>query len=66
MPRSKSVSSGRSFSRSDTLPNSVRLPVATTSAFALPLMTCVPIQSALVRWARGVSAASTPAIFSAG
>ena len=56
MPCSKSVSCGRSLSRSDTLPNSVSLPVRITSALALPLTTWVPIHSALVRWPSGVSA----------
>ena len=66
MPRSNSVSSGRSFRRSETLPNSVCEPVTTTSALAVPLTTCVPIHSALVRAASGVSAARTAADFSAG
>ena len=66
MPCSKSVSSGLSFNRSDTLPNSVVLPVPTTSAVAVPLTTWVPIQSALDRCPRGVSAGSTAAAFSTG
>ena len=56
MPCSNSVSGGRSLSRSDTLPNSVSVPVRMTSALALPLTTWVPIDSALVRWPSGVSA----------
>ena len=66
MPRSNSVSSGRSFSRSETLPNSVFLPVPMTIALALPLTTWVPIQSALDRLPSGVSVTSTPIDFSAG
>src|SRR2546422_4705732 len=66
MPRSKSVSGGLSFSLSDSLPHSVSLPVLMTSAFPLPLTTCVPIQRAFVRRPIGVSTRSTATAFSTG
>jgi hypothetical protein len=66
MPRSNSVSGGRYLSRSDTLPNSVAFPVRTTSTSAEPLMTCVPMNSELVRFASDVSAGRSAGIFSAG
>ena len=66
MPRSKSVSGGRSWRRSEILPNSLSLPMATTSAVALPETTWVPRKTKFVRLASGVAAGSTATDFSAG
>ena len=66
IPRSNSVSSGLSFSRSDTLPNSVFFAVKMTNTFAVPLTTCVPIQTVFVRCASAVSTGNTSTDFSTG
>ena len=65
-PCSNSVSGALSFRLSETLPNSVSLPVRTITAFALPLTTCAPINRVFLRLARGVSAGTTPGSFSTG
>ncbi len=66
MPLSKSVSGGRNFNPDDILPNSVSFPVLTTKTDAFPLMTCEPINSALLLLASGVSVGRIPAFFSTG
>ena len=65
-PCSNSVSGARSLSRSATLPNSVPVPVRTTTATALPLTTCVPMKSVFARWPRAESEATGPAVFATG
>ncbi len=52
MPRSNSVSGGRSVSRCAMAPNSVDEPVLTTRQRAVPLRTFVPRETQLVRLAR--------------
>ena len=66
MPRSNSVAGAAVCRRARMRPNSVDDPVCTTSARAVPLITCVPWKSAFTRRAGASSAAHTPTCFSAG
>ena len=65
-PRSNSVSGALRASWAETWPNSVLMPVRTTTAAAVPLTTWVPMNKVLVRLLRGRSGAKTPASFSTG
>ena len=66
MPFSKSVSGFFKRNLSDILPNSVCLPVVITNALAFPLITCEPIKSALVLFAKAATATTTAIFFSTG
>src|SRR4051794_37300176 len=66
MPRSNSVSGGRSARRWAMAPYSVCRPVAVTTHSALPLRTLVPRYTQFSRSRTGAAAATVPARFSAG
>jgi hypothetical protein len=66
MPRSNPVVTSREASSAASAPNSVRLPVRTTIAVPVPLLTCVPRKTALDRPDNPASAATVPGHFSAG
>ena len=66
MPRANSVCGIRRSNASAIDANSVRVPVATASTFAVPLRTDVPVKTALVRCAMPASGADRPADFTTG
>ena len=66
MPRSNSVSGGRRASLPAICPNTVALPVWTTSMRAVPLATLVPMKTQLLRSLRLSFALATPDRFSTG
>jgi hypothetical protein len=66
IPRSNSVSGGRSRRRAAIAPNAVSAPVRTTRARAVPLRTDVPMKTQFARSARLASAGAGPGCFSTG